>query len=95
MKIKKICIHVGQIKKSKEWFLSKTMKTNTDFIDLYVYMCEIVWLRFYALEHINFHELCNSKAIQVDHQEWNYITHRWNNKEVNNFPKDIYIYIYI
>ena len=42
-----------------------------------------------VLVNTNFHGLFNTQAILVEEQQWYYLTHCWENKEVHTFSRDI------
>ena len=65
----------------------------------------ICLVSFFVQWYINLRGLLNAKAILLEEQKWHHLTHSWEDKRVNTFPKGIrskvhviawlYIYIYI
>ena len=58
---------------------------STDYLLLYVFFCLMVSSAYW---HINLRRLFNAKAI-LREQQWCYLTHSWEDKEVHTFPKGI------
>ena len=48
-----------------------------------------IWIGFFLQWHVNVYGLFNAKVIIVKEQKLYYLTHRWEDKGVHTFPKDI------